>query len=81
VPCEGLDEAPPGTDLDTWPAGDVARTLHTGSYDTLPGAYHAVIEWAASHGFAITGDPWETYLDGPEVSQPRTEICFPVAAQ
>lgn len=61
-----------------WPACSLATTVHTGSYDELPSAFHAVIEWTQANGCTIVADPWESYLDGPDVAQPRTKVCFPV---
>lgn len=60
------------------PGGDRATTLHTGSYEDMPAAFHAVIDWIARNGRQIASDPWESYLDGPEVAQPRTLVCFPL---
>ncbi|TXH31621.1 MAG: AraC family transcriptional regulator [Actinobacteria bacterium] len=60
------------------PGGEVATTLHVGSYEGLAGAFDAVTEWVAANGRRIAGDPWESYLDGPEVSEPRTMVCFPL---
>lgn len=61
------------------PGGEVATTMHVGSYDGVAEAYTAVEQWLAGHGWVPTGDPWEVYLDGPEVPQPRTVVCFPCA--
>lgn len=60
------------------PGGPVVSTVHTGSYETVPEAFHAVIEWIEQNGLTIAADPWECYLDGPEVPEPRTQVCFPV---
>lgn len=60
------------------PGGPVAVTRHVGSYDELPAAYDAVMAWIGEHGRSVAADPWEAYLDGPEVPLPRTEVCFPV---
>jgi effector-binding domain-containing protein len=60
------------------PGGEVVTTVHVGSYEGLAGAFHAVREWVAGNGRQIAGDPWESYLDGPEVPEPRTMVCFPV---
>ena len=60
------------------PGGEVATTVHVGSYEGLAGAFHAVTEWAATNGRHIAGDPRESYLDGPEVPEPRTMVCFPL---
>lgn len=60
------------------PGGPVAVTRHVGAYDDLPAAYDALMAWIRDHGRSVAADPWEAYLDGPEVPQPRTEVCFPV---
>lgn len=60
------------------PGGDVATTVHRGPYEEVGEAFHAVIDWIAQHGRQIAADPWESYLDGPEVDQPRTKVCFPL---
>lgn len=62
------------------PAGTVATTLHTGAYDDLGAAYEAVTGWLAAHGLVQSGTPWECYLDGPEVAEPRTEVNVPCRA-
>ncbi|WP_167880519.1 GyrI-like domain-containing protein [Nocardioides guangzhouensis] len=59
------------------PGGHAARTVHHGSYDDLPAAYEAVEEWLAHNGYVPTGDPWETYLDEPDVPEPRTLVHVP----
>jgi effector-binding domain-containing protein len=79
VPCVGVAQAPEGLELAELPGGPLASTVHHGSYETLPEAFHAVIEWIDANGYRIAADPWECYLDGPEVAQPRTQVCFPVA--
>lgn len=61
----------------TLPGGTVAVTTHVGSYDTIGDAYQALMTWVAAQGFAAAGDPWESYLDGPEVANPRTMVCLP----
>lgn len=58
--------------------GTVATTVHVGTYDRLAEAFHAVIDWIGVQGYAIAGDPWESYLDGPDVPEPRTRVSFPV---
>ena len=64
----------------TLPGGTVATTMHVGSYADLAGAYSALEGWFAANGFEAAGDPWETYLDGPEVDAPRTIISWPCQA-
>jgi effector-binding domain-containing protein len=61
----------------TLPGGTVAQTMHTGSYQGLGAAYAAVEAWLAEHGYEPTGAPWETYLDDPEVPEPRTVVSWP----
>lgn len=62
------------------PGGQVAETVHVGAYDRVPAAYGAVLEWLAENGRSATGDPWEFYLDPPDVAEPRTVVCFPCDA-
>lgn len=59
------------------PGGPAARVLHTGDYGGVAAAYDATSEWVAAHGYVATGAPWESYLDGPEVAEPRTVVCLP----
>lgn len=59
------------------PGGQAARVMHRGGYEEIAGAYQALAEWVRQHGFVATAAPWETYLDGPEVAQPRTLVCLP----
>ena len=61
----------------TLPGGPVARTLHVGDYGSLAMAYEAVSAWLGDHGYTAAGEPWECYLDEPEVVPPRTEVWFP----
>lgn len=63
---------------DTLPGGLTATTVHSGPYEGLSEAFHAVIDWIGREGYAVAADPWESYLDGPDVPQPRTMVCFPV---
>jgi effector-binding domain-containing protein len=61
------------------PGGPAVRVLHEGDYATLGRAYDAVRGWAEDHGLVPIGPPWESYLDGPEVPEPRTVVCLPCA--
>lgn len=63
---------------DRLPGGPAATTMHVGSYEGVAAAFEAVQAWVADHGFVVAGDPWESYLDEPEVPEPRTLITFPV---
>ena len=61
----------------------MACTFHQGSYETLPGAYGALVEWVESNGYRIDGPNRDLYLRGPgstaEATQYVTEVQFPVA--
>lgn len=61
----------------TLPGGPTATTEHRGAYDAVGAAYDALGEWVAAHGWTPAGLPWESYLDGPEVPEPRTVVSFP----
>ena len=61
------------------PGGQVASTVHLGAYDEVSRAYDAILAWLPTQHLAPAGDPWEQYLDGPEVAQPRTLVHLPVA--
>lgn len=79
-PVSGPAVAAGAVEIITLPGGLVARTLHRGSYEGIGAAYEATGAWVQQHGFIVAGAPWETYLDGPEVPTPRTEVYFPVHA-
>jgi effector-binding domain-containing protein len=60
------------------PGGPVATAMHRGDYGGVAETYDAITAWLPAHGYAPAGEPWESYLDGPEVAEPRTLVCFPV---
>jgi effector-binding domain-containing protein len=65
------------------PAGAAIQVMHRGPYSEVPAAYRAAEAWLVDNGWEATGPPWETYLDGPEVVEPRTVVhvpCRPGAA-
>jgi effector-binding domain-containing protein len=64
----------------TLPGGTAARTMHVGSYQGLGSAYSALEEWLRANRYETSGAPWETYLDDPEVAEPRTLVFWPCAA-
>jgi effector-binding domain-containing protein len=51
--------------------------VHVGQWPELGEAYAEVARWMAEHGVVSAGDPWETYLDGPEAPVHRTVLTFP----
>jgi effector-binding domain-containing protein len=59
------------------PGGPALQVLHQGPYDEVAAAYAAAEAWLGDHGLSATGPPWEAYLDGPEVAEPRTLVTFP----
>jgi effector-binding domain-containing protein len=76
-PVHGVPVAEGRVEAAKLPGGRMAKTLHVGAYADVGQAYAAVQDWLVGHGYAAEGDPWECYLDGPEVPRPRTEIFFP----
>jgi effector-binding domain-containing protein len=72
-----LDGAHGDVEPATLPGGLAARTLHVGDYSGVGAAYQALDSWLAEHGYTPSGQPWECYLDGPEVASPRTEVYQP----
>lgn len=64
-------------DADSLPDGPVAKVMHRGDYAAVGAAYEAVTTWLGANGYVTAGEPWESYLDGPEVAEPRTLVRFP----
>jgi effector-binding domain-containing protein len=66
-----------------WPAMKVARTVYTGPYQGLPGAWGEFMDWINANGHAPTPDLWECYVTGPQSSLDpstwRTELNQPLA--
>jgi effector-binding domain-containing protein len=50
------------------PAGQVAMTVHRGSYTGLAAAHQAVVDWATTHDRRLAGPRWEVY--GPHDEDP-----------
>ncbi|HET8616715.1 MAG TPA: GyrI-like domain-containing protein [Actinomycetales bacterium] len=72
-----LDGARGNVEPCSLPGGTAARTLHVGDYGGVGSAYEAIGAWLPEHELEASGPPWECYLDGPEVAQPRTEVYQP----
>ncbi len=62
------------------PGGTCAKTLHVGAYDQVSAAHEALGKWVTDNGQVPSGDPWECYLDGPDVPEPRTLVFLPYKA-
>ncbi len=59
------------------PAGPAVSVMHRGDYSAVPAAYMAATRWVDTHGYVPDGQPWESYLDGPDTSEPRTVVYLP----
>jgi effector-binding domain-containing protein len=62
------------------PGGRTARTLHRGPYSEVAAAYDALAAWLTDDGYRPDGAPWESYLDEPDVAEPRTMVYLPCVA-
>lgn len=64
------------------PEAKVARTVHHGDYEALPGAWEALGAWMEDRGLPRETGGWETYIVGPdatdEASEWKTELCWPI---
>jgi len=60
------------------PGGTALVVLHRGPYAAVSAAYTAAEDWLADNAWESTGQPWEAYLDGPEVAEPRTLVHVPI---
>jgi effector-binding domain-containing protein len=59
------------------PAGHVVTTVHVGAYDQVGNAYEALTRYLLNNGYEPAGTAWESYLDDPEVPEPRTKVYLP----
>lgn len=76
-PADGPVEPVGRTAPSELPGGLVASALYRGGYDGVGETYEAIGRWLPEHGYAADGEPWESYLDGPDVPEPRTVVSFP----
>ncbi len=76
-PCDGPIEPVGDVHPSDLPGGEVVTTMHVGPYQEVAGAYRALEAWMAENGYQPMGAPWESYLDGPEVAEPRTIVTWP----
>jgi len=64
------------------PARRVARTIYTGPYEGLPGAWEKFNTWMKAEGHAQAEDLWELYSVGPQSTsdsgQWKTELNRPL---
>ena len=68
-----------GVESGRLPDGSAAQVLHRGSYDSVASTWQRAEAWMVEQGYTPTAAPWESYLDGPEVAEPRTLIVLPCA--
>jgi effector-binding domain-containing protein len=47
--------------LSETPAGRAVTTTHWGSYDDLPAAHRAILDWCRERSLMPTGRNWEVY--------------------
>jgi effector-binding domain-containing protein len=77
-PVEARGDVRPGT----LPAGRVARLVHRGSYDELPGSWGRLRAWVTAEGMSPSGDLWEAYVTEPspemDPADLRTELYLPL---
>jgi hypothetical protein len=66
-------------ETETLPERLAARLLYRGHDAGSAADYDAAQEWLSDHGYRCSGQPWESYLDGPEVAQTRTILQIPCA--
>lgn len=59
------------------PGGPALVVLHRGAYDDIARNFREGHKWIAANRWTSTGAPWEVYLDGPEVAEPRTLVFMP----
>jgi effector-binding domain-containing protein len=61
----------------------MATTIHKGSYDSVSGAYNALMRWIEANGYQIAGPCREIYFTDPSSGVPPseyvTEVQVPVA--
>jgi effector-binding domain-containing protein len=66
------------------PATRVARTVYSGPYEGLPGAWGEFAAWMDANGLKRAEDLWEVYSVGPQSSPDsadwRTELNKPLQA-
>ncbi|RRR75653.1 MAG: hypothetical protein EI684_04210 [Candidatus Viridilinea halotolerans] len=66
----------------TLPGATVAATIHRGTWEGLPAAYTALMDWIKAGGYTPCGASREIYLEQAETPDAHvTEIQIPVCRQ
>jgi effector-binding domain-containing protein len=77
-----LAEAEPGElGASELPGGQVAITIHRGSYDGLSKTFDALHDWIHAQGRDEGSGPWESYVDDPGevgMEEAKTEVIWPL---
>lgn len=76
-PCSAPAAADGRVQPVTLQGGSAVVAVHVGAWTDMGAVYSAVAEHMAAHGLQRAGDPWETYLDGPEAEVHRTVLRAP----
>lgn len=76
-PCPAGFEGSDQVERVELPGGDAVVAVHVGQWQELGEAYGTVEAFFAEHALERAGDPWETYLDGPEADPHRTILTAP----
>ena len=79
-PVDGPVEGP-GVESGQLPGGRAVQVVHRGSYDSVEATWRRAEAWMAERGYSVSDVPWESYLDEPDVPEPRTLIVMPCAVE
>jgi effector-binding domain-containing protein len=59
------------------PGGEIAMTVHRGSYENLGASHKLVTDWCAANGHELAGPRWEVYGDWrDDPAELETEVCY-----
>lgn len=79
-PCGGVVQPAGRVEPHELPGGSIAQIMYRGDYSGVAEAYESLRAWADDHGYVQLGGPWESYLDEPDVLEPRTLVQMPCRA-
>ena len=58
------------------PVGDVATTMHQGSYAGLGAAHDAVVQWCRAQSRKLAGPRWEVYGHWSDSEPPTVDVYY-----